>query len=253
MSPSTLGPSCFPPPSSSGVHGQDLWGAVTRRLLRTLPHPHAAPCHRASRCESWEGDIQITKFTSHPQLPGADRETEAQQAKLPKVTLCQPRVPGKLSPPDVGSLVCSARRASGGAARIQTKGRNCLGRPDRRSGDRQEGSPTRGAGQLIRRGPERRDRPMRSRERRRQALPFRGKGRSLRESGLVSASWKLELPDGGRGPGMSRVGARTFGLRRQGYCGEARPLVWGDRGTGGGDRTQDLWVVGMPGSLRDVW
>ena len=103
---------------------------------------------------------------------------------LPKVTLCQPRVPGKLNPPDPGSLVCSARRASGGAAAIQAKVRNCLDRPDRRNRDRQEDSPTPGAGQLIRRGPERRDRPMRSRERRGQAFPLRGKGRSLGRVGL---------------------------------------------------------------------
>ena len=40
------------------------------------------PGARASGRENWEGDIQITKLTFHPKLPGADRETEAQQARL---------------------------------------------------------------------------------------------------------------------------------------------------------------------------
>ena len=51
---------------------------------------------------------------------------------------------------------------------------------------------------------------------------------------------------------MSRVGARTFGLRRQGHWGR-QDLWFGETGALGRDRTQDLWVVGMPGSLRDIW
>ena len=249
MSPSTLGPSCFPPPSSRGVHGQDLWGAVTWETVKDPSHlPMLPGVTEPQDLRAGRGIFRSLNSLSTPNSLEPIGKLRHSRQDLPKVT----RVPGKLNPPDPGSLVCSARRASGGAAAIQAKVRNCLGRPDRRSRDRQEGSPSPGAGQLIRRGPELRDRPMRSRERRGQAFPLGGKGRSLRESGPVSAGWRPELPDGGRGPGMSRVGARTFGLRRQGHWGR-QDLWFGETGALGGDRTQDLWVVGMPGSLRDVW
>lgn len=51
---------------------------------------------------------------------------------------------------------------------------------------------------------------------------------------------------------MSRVGARTVGCGDRGIGGR-QDLWFGETGALGGDRTQDLWVVGMPGSLRDVW
>lgn len=79
----------------SPARNSDNMGTVKDPLM-SLSCPAS---HRASGCKTWEGDILLIKFTSHPKLPGADRETEASKQDLPKVTPCPPRIPSKPSPP----------------------------------------------------------------------------------------------------------------------------------------------------------
>lgn len=91
--------------------------------------PPSCPArHKASGCESREGVILLIKFTFHPQLPDADRETEASKQELPKVTPRPPRIPRKPSPRAPGSRGCPAKRASGSGPAFGLTGRKRQGR-----------------------------------------------------------------------------------------------------------------------------
>lgn len=79
----------------SPARNSDNMGTVKDPLMP----PSCPASHRASGCKTWEGDILLIKFTSHPKLPGADRETEASKQDLPKVTSRAPRPPGSRAAP----------------------------------------------------------------------------------------------------------------------------------------------------------
>lgn len=79
--------------------------------------PRCPETHKASGLESWERAAQITKFTSHPELPGA----EAQQTRLAQghtVSATGSRLAG---------LPRTAGLGKGLASRV--KGRKRLGQP----------------------------------------------------------------------------------------------------------------------------
>lgn len=81
VSPSTLGPSCFPPPSSRGVHGQDLWGAVT---WETVKDPPTSPCCPVPELQDVRTGRGIFRSLNSLPTPNSLEPTgkQAQQARL---------------------------------------------------------------------------------------------------------------------------------------------------------------------------
>ena len=112
VSPSTLGPSCFPPPSSRGVHGQDLWGAVTWETVKDPPTSPCCPVPELQDVRTGRGIFRSLNSLPTPNSLEPTGKLRPSRQDLPKVTLCLPRSPGKPRSRDPGSLVRSARRAS---------------------------------------------------------------------------------------------------------------------------------------------